>query len=145
MKSSKQEIIIDHSPKQLYEIVLDIEKYPDFIPWCREIIIKYKSKNEILADMKVKYSFFSMQTFTSNVHFDKKNLTIHTKYIEGPLNDLKTKWVFRKLEKNKTKVVFSLNFEFKKFFHQKLAELFLILIEEKMVNSFKKRADEILN
>jgi len=145
MKSSKQEIIIDHSPKQLYEIVLDIEKYPDFIPWCREIIIKYKSKNEILADMKVKYSFFSMQTFTSNVHFDKKNLTIHTKYIEGPLNDLKTKWVFRKLEKNKTKVVFILNFEFKKFFHQKLAELFLILIEEKMVNSFKKRADEILN
>ena len=75
MKSSKQEIIIDHSPKQLYEIVLDIEKYPDFIPWCREIIIKYKSKNQILADMKVKYSFFSMQTFTSNVHFDKKNLT----------------------------------------------------------------------
>ena len=43
MKSSKQEIIIDHSPKQLYDIVLDIEKYPDFIPWCREIIIKYKS------------------------------------------------------------------------------------------------------
>ena len=78
-------------------------------------------------------------------YFDKKNLIIHTKYIEGPLNDLKTKWVFRKLKKNKTKVVFILNFEFKKFFHQKLAELFLILIEEKMVNSFKKRADEILN
>ena len=145
MRSSKQEIIINHSPKQLYEIVLDIEKYPDFIPWCKDIIIKSKSKNKILADMKVKYSFFSMQTFTSNVHFDKKKLIIHTKYVEGPLNDLKTKWVFRQLEKNKTKVVFSLNFEFKKFFHQKLAEIFLILIEEKMINSFKKRADEILN
>ena len=45
MKSSKQEIIIHHSAKDLYKIVLDIEKYPEFIPWCHSIDVKSKSKN----------------------------------------------------------------------------------------------------
>ena len=51
MKSSKQEIILNHPANDLYKIVLDIEKYPEFIPWCNQIIIKSKSKDEILADM----------------------------------------------------------------------------------------------
>ena len=145
MRSSKKEIIINHSAVDLYKIVLDIEKYPDFIPWCSKIIIKSKSKDEILADMIVKYNLFLPQTFTSHVFFNSKKLIINTKYMEGPLKDLKTKWNFFKIEDKKTNVVFNINFEFKKFLHKKLAELFLGLIENEMINSFKKRADQILN
>tara|TARA_Y100001970_G_scaffold285175_1_gene404186 strand:+ start:2729 stop:3166 length:438 start_codon:yes stop_codon:yes gene_type:complete len=145
MKSSQKDIIINHSAKNLYKIVLDIEKYPEFIPWCNKIIIKSKSNNEIFADMIVKYSFFLPQTFTSHVYFDSKKLKINTNYIEGPLKDLNTEWIFNPLEIKKTKINFNLSFQFEKKFHQKLAELFFELIENQMINSFIKRADDILN
>ena len=145
MKSSNQEIIINYAAKDLYKIVLDIEKYPEFIPWCKKIIIKSKSKNELLADMIVNYKYFLPQKFTSQVSFNSNKLFIYTKYIKGPLKDLNTKWYFEKLKENKTKVLFSIEFEFEKFLHQKLAEFFFELLENKLIDSFKKRADKILN
>ena len=145
MKSSKQEIIIYHRAKDLYKIVLDIEKYSEYIPWCKKIIIKTRSKNEMLADMIVNYRYFLPQTFTSHVMFDSNQLLINTNYIKGPLKDLSTEWLFKKLEINKTKIIFIIKFEFQRLLHQKIAELFFGLIENKMIDSFKKRADEILD
>ena len=145
MKSSKQEIIINHRAKDLYKIVLDIEKYPEYIPWCKKIIIKTRTKNEMLADMIVCYRYFLPQTFTSHVIFDSNKLLINTNYIKGPLKDLSTEWIFKKLEINKTKIIFIIKFEFQRLLYQKMAELFFGLIENKMIDSFKKRADEILD
>tara|TARA_Y100001949_G_scaffold99246_1_gene83677 strand:+ start:1490 stop:1927 length:438 start_codon:yes stop_codon:yes gene_type:complete len=145
MKSSKQEIIINHRAKDLYKIVLDIEKYSEYIPWCKKIIIKTRSKNEMLADMIVCYRYFLPQTFTSHVMFDSNKLLINTNYIKGPLKDLSTEWLFKKLEIKKTKIIFIIKFEFQRLLHQKMAELFFGLIENKMIDSFKKRADEILD
>ena len=145
MKSSKQEIIINHRAKDLYKIVLDIEKYSEYIPWCKKIIIKTRSKNEMLADMIVCYRYFLAQTFTSHVMFDSNKLLINTNYIKGPLKDLSTEWLFKKLEIKKTKIIFIIKFEFQRLLHQKMAELFFGLIENKMIDSFKKRADEILD
>ena len=145
MKSSKQEIIINHRAKDLYKIVLDIEKYSEYIPWCKKIIIKTRSKNEMLADMIVCYRYFLPQTFTSHVMFDSNKLLINTNYIKGPLKDLSTEWIFKKLEIKKTKITFNVKFEFRRLLHQKLAELFFGLIENRMIDSFKKRADEILD
>ena len=145
MKSSKQEIIINHRAKDLYKIVLDIEKYPEYIPWCKKIIIRTRSKNEMLADMIVCYRYFLPQTFTSHVMFDSNKLLINTNYIKGPLKDLSTEWLFKKLEIKKTKIIFIIKFEFQRLLHQKMAELFFGLIENKMIDSFKKRADEILD
>ena len=145
MKSSQQEEIINHTAKDLFKIVLDIEKYPEFIPWCKDVKIKSKSKDQILADMIVNFNYFLTKTFTSHVFYNSNKLSINTEYIDGPLKDLKTKWTFESLEKKKTKVLFNVKFEFQKFLHQKLAELFFDLIENKMIDSFKKRADEILD
>ena len=145
MKFSKQEIIINHRAKDLYKIVLDIEKYSEYIPWCKKIIIKTKSKNEMLADMIVSYRYFLSQTFTSYVMFDSNKLLINTNYIKGPLKDLSTEWIFKKLEIKKTKIIFIIKFEFQRLLHQMMAELFFGLIENKMIDSFKKRADEILD
>ena len=145
MKSSKQEIIINHRAQDLYKIVLDIEKYSEYIPWCKKIIIKTRSKNEMLADMIVSYRYFFPQTFTSHVMFNSNKLLINTNYIKGPLKDLSTEWLFKKLEIKKTKIIFIIKFEFQRLLHQKMAELFFGLIENKMIDSFKKRADEILD
>jgi len=144
MKSSQQAISMNFSAIDLYNIVLDIEKYPEFVPWCNSVIIKSKSENEILADMIVSYKFFIPQTFTSHVIFNSKKLFINTSYIEGPLNDLKTEWMFNKISEKKTKIIFDLKFEFKNLVHQKMAEFLYKLIEDSMIESFKKRAKDIL-
>ena len=145
MKTSKQEIIINFKPQDLYKIVIDIEKYPEFIPWCNRIEIKSKTQNEIVADMIVKYKFFLPKIFTSHVFFDSKKLIIKTKYVKGPLKHLNTEWSFQEIKKKKTKVVFKVNFEFNNLFFQKSAELFFGLIESQMIESFKQRAKEILD
>ena len=121
MKSSQKEIIINHDAKDLYNIVIDIEKYPEFIPWCSKIIITDKNDKLIIADMYVNYKFFPTQKFTSKVFYNKKQLIINTNYMNGPLKDLKTEWIFKRINKSKTKVLFNINFEFEKLLHQRLA------------------------
>lgn len=145
MKKSQKEIELNYNINDLYNIVLNIDEYPDYIPWCANTEIISRKKNEIKASMEVKYNFFPTQTFTSMVVYDFKKKMIKTNYIDGPLKDLFTSWEFIKLETNRTKVIFIVSFEFKKFAHQKLAELFFPLIEVKMMKSFVERADDILN
>ena len=144
MRESNQEIESNHKAVDLFRIVLDIEKYPQYIPWCSDIEILSKKNNEIKANMIVDYKFFPCQKFTSNVIFDLEKMIIKTTYVEGPLKDLATIWEFKSLKKNKSKILFKVKFEFKNFFHQKIAELFFPLVESKMIKSFLERADQNL-
>ena len=145
MKSSNKEITINHNAKQLFNIVLDLEKYPEFIPWCIDMRIHSKKANEIFADMYVLYKIVLPQKFGSHVIFNIKKLNIKTIYIDGPLKNLKTDWQINPINRSKTIVNFSVHFEFKRFLHQKLAEIFYPLIENKMIESFEQRANQILN
>ena len=144
-KQSSREEIIDHNAKKLFNIVLDLEKYPEFIPWCNFMKIHSRQNNEIFADMYVFYKFLLPQKFGSHVIYNKKKLNIKTIYINGPLKDLKTNWNFEPINEQKTLVNFSIDFEFKKFLHQKIAETLYSLLEDKMIDSFKTRANDILN
>ena len=90
-------------------------------------------------------NFLFLKNLVHMFFFNKKKLNIKTIYTDGPLKDLKTDWQFKSINKKKTIVVFTVEFEFKKFLHQKLAETFFPLIENKMINSFIKRANDILN
>ena len=145
MKESNKSIEFNYNAKELFDIVLDIEKYPDYIPWCKKINILKKNKNSIKANMIVNYKLLPTQQFISIVTYDVKNLLIKTQYIEGPLKNLDTIWKFVKIEKNKTIVNFDIKFEFKNFFHQKISEVFYSLVENKMMESFEKRSKKILN
>ena len=145
MKNSKREGVISHSAIKLFNIVLDIESYPEYIPWCTKMVINERNKNEIYADMYVNYKFILAQKFGSHIKFDENNLTIETNYVEGPLKDLTTKWKFEEIDKDKSKIFFDVNFEFKNYIHQKVAETFYPLIENKMIDSFKKRAANSLD
>jgi len=145
MKNSQREEIVNHSANKLFDIVIDIESYPKYIPWCKKMIVNERKKNEIHVDMYVQYKFILAQKFGSHVKFDREKLKIETNYLEGPLKDLKTNWIFKEIENKKSKIIFKVNFEFKNFIHQKIAEAFYPLIETKMINSFKERADNLLD
>ena len=141
MKNSIREEIVNHPAKKLFDIVIDIESYPEYIPWCTRMVVNKRKSNEIYADMYVQYKFILDQKFGSYVKFNSNKLTIETNYIEGPLKDLNTNWKFEEINSNKSKIIFNVNFEFKNFIHQKVAETFYPLIENKMINSFKERAN----
>lgn len=145
MKNFYKEEIVNHSAKKLFKIVVDIESYPEFIPWCSSISVNKRKKNQIFADMYVQYKFILTQKFGSHVKFDENKLIVETNYIEGPLKNLKTNWRFEKIDNKKSKIIFEINFEFKSFIHQKIAETFYPLIEKKMIKSFKERANNFLD
>ncbi len=141
MKNSIREEVVNHPANKLFDIVIDIESYPEYIPWCTRMVVNERKDNEIYADMYVQYKFILAQKFGSHVKFDRNKLMIETNYIEGPLKDLKTNWKFEEINSNKSKIIFKVNFEFKNFIHQKVAETFYPLIENKMIQSFKERAN----
>lgn len=141
MQNSIREEVVDHPAKKLFDIVVDIESYPEYIPWCTRMVVNERKNNEIYADMYVQYKFILAQKFGSHVKFNSNELTIETNYIEGPLKDLTTNWSFQEINNKKSKILFNVNFEFKNFIHQKIAKTFYPLIENKMIKSFKNRAD----
>ena len=93
------------------------------------------------------YYLYNQSSILNNQfdEIDSNNLIIDVIYIKGPLKNLQNQWKFEKIDKNNTKVHFKIQFEFKNIIYQKISETFFYLIENKMINSFKKRADEILN
>ena len=103
------------SKKKLIGMVLDIEKYPEFVPWCLggKIHTKIDKGNtvEITADLTIGKSFFS-ETYKSFVVYDKSTDSIHVTNINGPLKHLENKWYFRKTG-NSSEVDFHVDFELK--------------------------------
>lgn len=116
--------IIDKKKDKLIEFVLDIEKYPEFIPFCLGSKV-YERKEEgdkilIIADLTIGKGPFN-DTYKSDVRFDKKTDTISVTNIEGPLTHLENNWNF--VEKNNmTEVYFDVDFEIKNKFLNMLME-----------------------
>ena len=139
--------LIDCKKKDLIRLVLDIEKYPEFIPFCYDAKI-YKSvetsKNiKIIADLTIGKGPFK-DTYKSNVTFNKNENSIYVENIDGPLNHLENSWLFK--EQNKaTEVSFDIDFEIKnKFLNTLMSASFQYGIE-KIANAFQKRAENLFS
>ena len=137
--------LIECNKKQLVDLVLDIESYPKFIPFCLDAKI-YKKKEEknlilIIADLTIGKGRF-MATYKSDVKFNKDTDTIQVTNIEGPLKHLDNKWVF--LEKdNSTEISFDIDFEIEnKFLNIVMSKSFKYGLD-KIADSFQKRANDL--
>ena len=137
--------LIECNKEQLVNLVLDIESYPNFIPYCLDAKIyeKKKEKNKILiiADLTIGKGPFKA-TYKSDVRFDKDADTIHVTNIEGPLKHLDNKWVF--LEKDGfTEISFDIDFEIEnKFLNIVMNKSFQYGLD-KIADSFQKRANDL--
>ena len=137
--------LIERDKKTLINFVLDIEKYPEFIPFCIDSKV-YEKKEEkdsinIIADLTIGKRPFT-DTYKSDVRFDKKNDHIHVTNIDGPLNYLENNWKF--IEKdNFTEVHFDVDFEIKnKFLNIIMAKSFQFGLN-KIADAFQKRAESL--
>jgi len=136
---------ISCSKENLIKMVLDIEKYPEFVPWC--INGKIHSKNdkgdtvEIIADLTIGKSFFN-ETYKSLVIYYKSLDSIHVTNMNGPLKHLENKWFFKQKE-NSSEVDFHVDFELKNQVLNTLMIKFFNTGLNKIANSFEKRAKEL--
>ena len=136
---------ISCSKEKLIKMVLDIEKYPEFVPWC--LNSKIHSKNdkgktiEIIADLTIGKSFFN-ETYKSFVIYDKLSYSIYVTNMNGPLKYLENKWFFKEDGEN-SEVDFHVDFELKnKILNNLMLKSFDIGLK-KIADAFEKRAIDL--
>ena len=137
--------LIECKKNDLINLVLDIEKYPEFIPFCYNAKIYKKDDAEnstkIIADLTIGKGPFK-DTYKSDVLYNKQESSIHVKNIDGPLNHLSNKWLFIE-QNNQTKIVFDIDFEIKNKFLNTIMEASFKFGIEKIADAFQKRAESI--
>ena len=139
--------LIECNKDQLIDLVLDIEKYPEFVPFCLDSHV-YKRKDEgeliiIIADLTIGKGPFK-DTYKSDVKFNKKDSTIKVTNIGGPLNHLENTWQFKE-QKGGTEISFSIDFEIEnKFLNIIMTKSFQFGLD-KIADAFQKRAEELFN
>jgi coenzyme Q-binding protein COQ10 len=145
MASASIKKIISCNKKNLVDIILDIEKYPDFVPWCIDgkIIEKKESEDfiEIKADLKVGKKFIN-EVYSSLVLYSKKKDTIIVTNIEGPLKYLKNEWKFKEIQ-DRTQLEFTIDFELKNNFLNIIMKNYFNFGLNKITNAFEDRAKKL--
>ncbi len=134
--------LLPFSAQHIYDIVLDIEKYPEFLPWCTrsEIVERFPGDNKLYASVSAGYTLYS-ETYLSKVTFEE-NKRIDAHYIEGPFKNLNTIWQFKDHKKG-CELDFFVAFEFNKGILNTVAQHMIDQVTEKMVEAFVMRAQHL--
>ena len=136
---------INCKKEQLVDLVLDIEKYPEFVPFCVGAKIYEKKEKDnlllIIADLTIGKGPFK-DTYKSDVKYNKKENSIYVTNLDGPLKHLKNTWYFKE-ENNVTDVSFEVDFELKnEFLNIVMAKSFQFVLD-KIAEAFQKRAEDL--
>ena len=139
--------LIECKKEQLIDLVLDIEKYPQFVPFCLSSKVYEKNDKDnlllIIADLTIGKGPFK-DTYKSDVKYNKKDDSIHVTNLDGPLKYLKNKWYFRE-DKNFTEVSFDVDFELKNHFLNIIMTKSFRFGLEKIADAFQKRAEDLFS
>tara|TARA_B100000686_G_scaffold115834_1_gene123222 strand:- start:81 stop:530 length:450 start_codon:yes stop_codon:yes gene_type:complete len=139
--------LIECNKEQLIDLVLDIEKYPQFVPFCLgSKVYKKKKKDELLfiiADLTIGKGPFK-DTYKSDVKFNMKEDSIYVTNLDGPLKHLENKWQFKE-KNNFTEVSFDVDFELKNHFLNIVMTKSFQFALDKIADAFQKRAEELFN
>ena len=138
---------IECKKDQLIDLVLDIEKYPTFLPFCLDAKVHERKKQDnlliIVADLTIGKGLFK-ETYKSDVKYNKKEDSIYVTNLDGPLKHLINNWYFK--EDNKfTEVSFDIDFELKNHFLNIVMTKSFQYGLDKIADAFQKRAEELFN
>ena len=129
---------LPYSPEQLFDMVADVARYDEFLPWVVAVRIRSSSEAETVADLVVGFNAFK-ERFTSRVTKQRPG-HITVDYIEGPLKYLKNEWRFDPAPGGGTKVFFSVDFAFKSRIFETLAGQMFDRALRRMTGAFESRA-----
>ena len=139
MRIHTEEIILPYTVPQLYALVADVEKYPEFIPWCSAARISERSDKNFVADLVVGFKGIT-EKYKSRVHL--KGDEVEIEYIQGPFSVLENRWRFIEVP-NGTKIDFYIKFQFRSAILQALIGGLFEAACHKMVTAFTERARKI--
>jgi|SRR5262245_60140744 len=138
---------VRHSAADMFDLVADIKKYPEFVPLCSGLTVKSRSEKEdrtvvLIADMTVAYKIIR-ETFTSRVTLDRPSLTIFVEYLSGPFKRMHNRWTFHPADESVCDVEFFIAYEFKS---RTLAMLMGAMFDtafRRFAAAFEERADVV--
>lgn len=132
---------LPYSPEQMFELVADVPRYPEFLPWVSAIRVRSNSEDEMLADMIVGFKGLR-ETFTSRVIKQRPD-SVHVDYIDGPLRHLSNDWRFRPDGDGGVLIDFAVDFAFKNRMFEMLAGQVFDRALRKMIGAFEARAQAL--
>ncbi len=132
---------LPHSAAQMYDLVADVRRYPEFLPWVSAIRIRQDDETEMLADMIVGFKSLR-ETFSSRVIKNAKT-SITVDYLDGPMKHLHNIWAFEDLPGGGSTVDFTVDFAFRNAIFEALAGQFFDSALRKMTGAFIQRADTL--
>ena len=137
---------VKHSSSEMFALVADVEKYPQFLPLCEGLVVRRRTPREgggevLLADMTVGYKAIR-ETFTTQVLLNRAERAIDVKYIDGPFRYLENRWSFRPAEKG-SEVVFFISYEFASRMLGLLMGAMFDKAFRKFAEAFERRADAV--
>ncbi len=125
----------------MYDLVADVKRYPEFLPWVSAIRVRQDSKTEMLADMVVGFKALR-ETFSSRV-VKTPNSGIIVDYLDGPMKHLHNSWKFEDMPDGGSVVDFTVDFSFRNRVFEALAGQFFDSALRKMTSAFIERADDL--
>jgi coenzyme Q-binding protein COQ10 len=145
MPSHSETRTLPYTAQQMYDLVADVARYPEFLPWTAAARIrsrKTEGDHEVmLADLVVSFKVFR-ERFGSRVTLWPARKRIDTEYIEGPFKHLHSRWEFRDVDGG-SEVHFEVDFEFRNLILQKAAGLFFFEAMQRIVRAFEARAHQL--
>jgi coenzyme Q-binding protein COQ10 len=146
MKKFSSKRRVHHSASEMFDLVADVERYPEFVPLCQSLDVRQRSteggKDVIVADMTVAYKLIR-QTFTSRVTLDRAKLEILVEYLEGPFRSLNNHWTFRPVDEHACDVDFFISYEFRSRALGLLMGAMFDAAFRRFAGAFEGRADQV--
>jgi coenzyme Q-binding protein COQ10 len=136
---------VRHSAAKMFDLVADMERYPEFVPLCRALKVRQRKSEPngvevVVVNMTVAYKLIS-ETFTSRVTLDQPNLQILVAYLDGPFSRLENRWVFRPTGERSCEVEFFISYEFKSRMLALLMGSMFDMAFRRFAAAFEQRAD----
>ena len=138
---------VSHSAADMFDLVADVEKYPEFVPMCSAMRVRNKTDQGdgvtvMVAIMTVAYKMIH-QTFTSRATLDKPNLKILVEYLDGPFRRMQNRWAFQPTGEHACEVEFFIDYEFKSRTLAMMMGALFDTVFRRMAAAFEKRADAV--
>ena len=137
---------VRHAASEMFELVGDIEHYPEFVPLCSGMRVRSRTQKDgkevVVAVMTIAYKVIH-QSFTSRVTLDREKLSIYVEYLDGPFSRMHNRWTFRPLTETSCEVEFFIDYEFRSRAFALLAGAVFDQVFRRMAGAFEVRADKI--
>jgi coenzyme Q-binding protein COQ10 len=141
MPSHTETRIVPYSAEQLFDLVMDIEKYPEFLPWCTGARVRSRAKDKVEADVIIGYKLFQ-ERFSSRVHFTRPK-SVEVEYMQGPMRHLHNTWSFKDVKAGQCRVEFHVDFVMSSRLFEKIVDQFFHRVLARMIDAFEARALEL--